>query len=73
MKFLQNKKDGSCRVQFSDAEIKILNEKKELYLSPESLKHMGNWLMKIVHDWQMYFNKDIQNKQTFDTDEIEGK
>ena len=73
MKFLQSKKDGSCRILFSDQEIKIINEKKELYFSPKSLKDIGNWLVKIVAEWQVNFSKDIQNKQTFTTDEIEGK
>ena len=48
MKFLQNKKDGYCRVQFSDAEIKILNENKirvikSNFFNPELTLSKGNY------------------------------
>jgi hypothetical protein len=73
MKFRQNKEDGSCKWIFSDEEIKILNEKKELYFDAESLRHIGNVLVKIVSEWQINFNEELKNKETLGSEEIEGK
>jgi len=74
MKFRQNNDTGSCRMIFSDEEIKILNEKKELYFDSESLKHIGNCLVKIVSDWNMNFNPEVADKETLsDAKEIKGK
>lgn len=64
MKIIQNKEDGSCHIYFSDNERKIINEKGALYLSDEALRHFGNHLVKIVSNWNVYFNKDLKKKQS---------
>jgi len=72
MKFKQYD-NGSCDIEFSWKERLILFRKGKLHLSDEYLRHFGNNLVKIVMDWQIKFNKDIANKQTFTDTKIEGK
>jgi len=72
MKFKQYE-NGSCDIEFSWKERLILLKKGKLHLSDEDLKHFGNYLVKIVMDWQLKFNKDVVNKQTFLDTKIEGK
>jgi len=72
MKFIQYE-NGSCDIEFSEEEIKILNEKRKLHLSDENLRHFGNNLVRIVSDWQLKFKPEIANKTTFDDTNIEGK
>ena len=48
MQFIQNRKDGSCDIIFSEEEVKIIKKNKKLHLSALTLKHFGNVLMKIV-------------------------
>ena len=61
MIFKQNKEDGSCEIIFSENEIKIINEKKKFYLDAESLRHFGNVLMKMVADWNINFNDELND------------
>jgi hypothetical protein len=72
MKFKQYE-NGSCDIEFSAEEIKIINEKKILHLTDENLKHFGNHLVKIVMDWQIKFDPKIANLTTFFDTEIKGK
>ncbi len=69
MKFVQ-KKDGSADIIFSNEEIKIITNTKKLTLGDEALRHFGNNLVKIVSDWNLNFNKKIQNLQTEEDQEI---
>jgi hypothetical protein len=66
-------KDGSCDIEFSWKERWILMKKGKLTLSDENFKHFGNNLIKMVADWQINFNKEIAQKQTFLDTKIEGK
>jgi len=72
MKFLQ-KEDGSCDIIFEKHEIKIIQEKNKLHLPPETLKHFGNVIAKIVMDWNINFNDEIKKLQTKNDTEIKGK
>jgi len=66
MKIIQNEKDGSAEICFSWKEIWILIKKRKLKLSAESLKHLGNHLVKIVVEWNRNFNlktKDLRSKE----------
>jgi aromatic ring-opening dioxygenase LigB subunit len=72
MKFKQYE-NGSCDIEFSWKERIILFRKGRLHLSDENLRHFGNNLVRIVTDWQIKFNQDIANKQTFTDTKIEGK
>ncbi len=66
-------KDGSCDIEFSWRERLILFRKGKLHLSDEALKHFGNILMYILHDWQQNFKEETAKKQTFPDSKIEGK
>tara|TARA_R100000388_G_C7164356_1_gene120793 strand:- start:168 stop:392 length:225 start_codon:yes stop_codon:yes gene_type:complete len=74
MQFKQ-KKDGSCDMIFSWKEIFIIIRKRKLTFTAEGLRHFGNVLIKIVSEWNMNFNKELQNKQTKpeDLDKIKGE
>ena len=72
MKFKQYD-DGSCDIEFSWKERFILLKKGKLHLSDENLKHFGNYLVKMVVDWQLKFKGDSVNKQTSEDTKIEGK
>lgn len=72
MKFKQYE-NGSCDIEFSWKERLTILRKGKLHLSDESLKHFGNYLVKIVMDWQLKFNKDVADKKTFSDSKIEGK
>lgn len=63
MEFRQYK-NGSCDIVFSWKERIILLKKGKLYLTPETVKHFGNHLVKIVADWQINFNKDLEQQLT---------
>jgi|TARA_R110002020_G_C15903524_1_gene741218 hypothetical protein len=72
MNFKQHE-DGSCDWIFSDEEIKIINKNKKLILEAESLKHIGNTLVKIVSDWHQNFNSEIKGKYTYENTKVKGK
>jgi aromatic ring-opening dioxygenase LigB subunit len=72
MKFKQYK-NGSCDIEFSWKERIILFKRGKLHLSDENLRHFGNNLVKMVADWQIKFNKDIANKQSFVDTKINGE
>jgi len=63
MEFRQYK-NGSCDIIFSWKERIILLKKGKLHLAPEAIKHFGNHLVKIVADWQINFNKDLEQQLT---------
>jgi hypothetical protein len=65
--------NGSCDIEFSKEEIKILNEKGKIHLSDEALRHFGNKLVQMVSDWNLKFNEELKNKMTFNDTEIKGK
>jgi hypothetical protein len=69
MKFKQHE-NGSCDIEFSKEEVKIIYKKKSIHLSEEALRHFGNNLVKIVTDWQAKFSEKVKNKQTFEGDKI---
>lgn len=72
MKFKQYE-DGSCDIEFSFKERWIIFKKGKIHLSDENLRHFGNHLIKIVMDWQLKFNEEVANKQTYEDSKIEGK
>jgi hypothetical protein len=72
MKIIQNK-DGSCDIVFSWKEKFILLKKGKLHLPPETLRHFGNTLMKIVIQWNQNFDKGTSLKQTFSDTELKTK
>ena len=72
MKFKQYD-NGSCDIEFSLKERWIILKKGKIHLSDELLKHFGNNLVKMVMDWQIKFNEEIANKQTYTDTKIKGK
>ena len=69
MKFKQHE-NGSCDIEFSKEEVKIIFKKKSIHLSEESLRHFGNTLVKIVSEWQFKFSEEVRNKLTAEDTEI---
>ena len=72
MKFKQYE-NGSCDIEFSVRERWIILKKGKIHLSDEALRHFGNNLVKMVSDWNLKFNNELQNKVTYDNTKIEGK
>jgi len=72
MKFKQYE-NGSCDIEFSWKERFLLFKKGKLHLSDEYLRHFGNNLVKIVSDWNIKFNEELKNKQTYVETKIEGE
>ncbi len=70
MDFRQNPKDGSCDLNFSDEEIKIIIKHKKIHFDAMSLRHFGNCLIRMVAEWNMNFNDDIKNLSTNEKDVI---
>tara|TARA_R100000963_G_C4645021_1_gene109096 strand:- start:40 stop:258 length:219 start_codon:yes stop_codon:yes gene_type:complete len=66
-------KDGSADIVFEDREITILTQKKRLHLEAASLNHLGNFLMKIVTEWNMKFKPKLKEKSTFNDSKIKGQ
>jgi hypothetical protein len=62
--------NGSCDIEFSEEEVKIISKKKSIHLSEESLRHFGNNLVKIVADWQVKLSAEVKNKRTNENTEI---
>ena len=54
MKFKQFK-DGSCDIKFSWKERITLLITGKLHLSDVGLRHFGNFLVKMVADWNVHF------------------
>jgi hypothetical protein len=65
--------DGSCDIEFSKEEIKIINDKNKLHLSDEMLRHLGNKLVGIVADWNSKFKKETAEILTYPNTEIKGE
>jgi hypothetical protein len=65
--------NGSCDIEFSEEEIKILSERKKLHLSDENLKHFANNLMKLVVDWNSKLNEKTSKMMTTTDTEIKTK
>ena len=73
MQFRQNKNDGSCDMVFTEEEIEIITKNKKLHFTAFSLRHLGNVLVKMVAEWQLYFSDDIKDMETREDDTVEGK
>jgi hypothetical protein len=72
MKFKQYE-NGSCDIQFSWKERLIILTKGKIHFSDVSLRHFGNYLVKIVADWNIKFNDKIKNLETFPDQKINGE
>jgi len=72
MNFKQNK-DGSGEIIFSKEEINIIKKNKKLILTPVSLRHFGNVLVRMVTDWNLNFSKEVSNLPTESDSKVEGK
>jgi hypothetical protein len=72
MKFKQYE-NGSCDIEFSVKERWIILKKGKIHLSDEALRHFGNKLVQMVSEWNLKFNNEIKNKNTYNNTKIEGK
>ena len=58
MKILQNKKDGSGRIMFTNEEIEILKDKGYFEVSALTLKQIGNHLVHIATEINEYLPEE---------------
>tara|TARA_R100000697_G_scaffold74116_1_gene86544 strand:+ start:3104 stop:3352 length:249 start_codon:yes stop_codon:yes gene_type:complete len=58
MKILQNKRDGSGRIIFTNEEIEILNEKGYFEITALALKQIGNHLVHIATEINEYLPEE---------------
>ena len=72
MKFKQYE-DGSCDIEFSWKERLKIFRKGKIHLTDEHLRHFGNYLVKIVADWQLKFSKKTQNLMTTEDTKIKSE
>jgi len=63
--------DGSADIIFTDKEKKIINEKGNLKLTAEGIRHFGNHLVKIVSDFQINLKQNIREMKTQEGQDIE--
>jgi hypothetical protein len=73
MKFIQNPKDGSCKIEFTWKERFLLFKKGKLLMDPLSFRHFSNNLIKIVADWTEKFDKKTKETLTKQEDKIKTK
>jgi hypothetical protein len=72
MKFKQFK-DGSCDIKFSWKERITLLITGKLHLSDVGLRHFGNFLVKMVADWNVHFSEKTAKLDTHPDTEIKNK
>lgn len=70
--FFRQFDDGSCDLNFTEEEIKILNNHKKLHFTPKSLKHFGDCLVKMVWEFNTRLGPEVKNLMTNDTSIAEG-
>tara|TARA_R100000664_G_C2722897_1_gene115819 strand:+ start:558 stop:806 length:249 start_codon:yes stop_codon:yes gene_type:complete len=70
MKILQNKKDGSGRIIFTDEEIEILKDKGYFEVSALTLKQIGNHLVKLAAEIHEYLPEETLGVDSFDDEHI---
>ena len=68
----KQKEDGSCDLIFSQDEIDIMNKHKKIHFTPESLKHFGNCLQRMVFEFNTKFGGDVENLMSNDDSVCEG-
>ena len=71
---IQDKDDGSGKIEFSEEEIKIISEKKCLLFEPVMLKHFVNSLVSVASSFNLNFKDEkIMNTQTVNGQDIKTK
>ena len=70
MKIMQNKRDGSGRIVFTDEEIKILNDKGYFEITALSLKQIGNHLVKLAAEIHEYLPEETLSVKSFEHEHI---
>jgi hypothetical protein len=71
MKIIQNKKDGSGRILFTNEEIEILKDKGYFEISALSLKQIGNHLVKLAAEIHEYLPEETLNANSFEHEHIQ--
>tara|TARA_R100001015_G_C4627434_1_gene186946 strand:+ start:1476 stop:1715 length:240 start_codon:yes stop_codon:yes gene_type:complete len=64
MEFRQNPKDGSCNLHFNEDEIEIIKKNKKIHFTANSLRHFGNALVRMVMEFNKYFDEETKSEQT---------
>ena len=73
MKILQNKRDGSGRIIFTDQEIEILNDKGYFEVDALTLKKISNNLVKLAAEIHEYLPEEVLKIQSFNDEHIQIK
>jgi|TARA_R100001015_G_C4593624_1_gene148946 hypothetical protein len=70
MKILQNKKNGSALMYFTDPEIEILKKQKYFKIDAITLKHLANHFVKIASEIHDYLPKETKEILSNDDDHL---
>jgi|TARA_R100000315_G_C5183594_1_gene106650 hypothetical protein len=70
MKILQNKRDGSGRIIFTNEEIEILKDKGYFEIPAVSLKQISNHLVKLAAEIHEYLPEEALDVKSFDHEHI---
>ena len=70
MKILQNKKDGSGRIIFTNEEIEILKDKGYFEIPALALKQISNHLVKLAAEIHEYLPEEILGVDSFPDEHI---
>ncbi len=70
--FFKQHDDGSCDLNFSEEEVKILSKHKKLHFTPEVLKHFGNCLVNMVWTFNTKLGPEVKDLMTNDDSVAEG-
>tara|TARA_R110000803_G_scaffold123088_2_gene191044 strand:+ start:2186 stop:2407 length:222 start_codon:yes stop_codon:yes gene_type:complete len=73
MQFIQNPKDGSCKLKFSWKERWLLFRRGHLFMDQITFRHFSNNLMKMIADWNRNFNEETKKISTKKDDSVQGK
>ena len=73
MQFIQNHKDGSCKLKFSWKERWLLFKRGYLFMDEITFRHFSNNWVKIVADWNLNFSEKTKKISTKEENSIQGK
>jgi len=73
MNIIQNNKDGSADIKFSEEEIKLIKEKGKLHFDPVAFKHVVNALSRMLFTFTLNFPEDTKNIMSDNNTKVDGK
>ena len=73
MQFIQNHKDGSCKLKFSWKERWLLFTKGYFFMDKITFRHFSNNYIKMIVDWNRHFDEETKKTPTTEEDSIQNK